>query len=79
MICPFYKKGNQLECKNYRGIVFLNLLLERLRPYAEKCIGTYQAGFRMGRFTIDQIFALRQILEKTRKYNIDTYHLFIDF
>lgn len=64
VICSFHKKGNQLECKNYRGIVFLNLLLEKLRPYAEKCIETYQIGFRMERFTIDQIFALCQILKK---------------
>jgi len=33
----------------------------------------------IGRSTIDQIFVLRQILEKTREYNIDTYHIFIDF
>jgi hypothetical protein len=27
----------------------------------------------------DQMFALRQILEKTREYNITNHHLFIDF
>lgn len=57
------------------------MLCERLRPYVEKCIGTYQAGFRRGRSTVDQIFTLRQILEKTREYGMDTsiYHLFIEF
>lgn len=59
--------------------ILSNVLFERLRSYAEKCIGMYQVGFRTKRFTIDQIFTLRQILEKTREYNIDTYHLFIDF
>lgn len=83
----YTKKGDQLECRNYRGITLLNtiykilsnVLCERLRPYAEKYIGVYQAGFRGGRSTIDQIFTLRQILERTREHDIDTYHLFIDF
>lgn len=74
-------------CKNYRGITLLNtiykvlsnVLYERIRPYAEKCVGTYQTGFQKGRFIVDQVFTLRQILEKTREHNIDTYHLFIDF
>lgn len=86
VICPLHKKEDQLVCGNYRGITLLNtiykilsnVLCERLRPYAEKCIGAYQAGFKGGRSTIDQIFTLRQILEKTREYGIDTYHLFID-
>lgn len=28
---------------------------------------------------IDQIFTQRQILERTREHNIDTYHFFFDF
>lgn len=76
-----------MDCANYRGItllnvaykVFANLLYMRLLPYAESCIGEYQCGFRRDRSTSDQIFSLRQILEKCREYNIDTHHLFIDF
>ena len=40
---------------------------------------SYQCGFRAGKSTMDQIFTLRQILEKTRDKQIDTHHLFVDF
>ena len=87
LICPLHKKGDTLECKNYRGIALLNAAYKvlanvisiRLSPYAENIIGNYQAGFRANRSTIDQIFTLRQILEKTQEYNIDTHHMFVDF
>ena len=86
-LCPLHKKGDKLYCSNYRGICLLNtaykvfarLLYTRLEPYAEDCTGDYQAGFRADRSTSDQIFAIRQILEKTREFNIETHHLFIDF
>lgn len=42
-------------------------------------IGKYQVDFMRGKGPIDQIFSLRMILEKTREYNIQTHHLFIDF
>jgi sorting nexin-29 len=84
-IYPTYKKGDQLECHDYRGITLLNTaykifshtLYERLLPYIYKIVGNYQGGYRTA--TTDQIYALRQILEKTREYNISTFHLFIDF
>ena len=81
------KKGDVKECSNYRGISILNtaykilsiILCERLKPYLSSIIGPYQYGFRPGKSTVDQMFTLRQILEKTREFNIDTHHLFIDF
>jgi len=86
-IMPTSQKGDKLSCENYRGICLLNsaykvfaqLLYQRLLPVAEGVIGEYQAGFRPGRSTSDQIFTIRQILEKCREFNISTYHLFIDF
>ena len=32
-----------------------------------------------GKSTTDQIFTLRQILEKTHETQVDTYHLFVDY
>jgi hypothetical protein len=45
----------------------------------ENNIGAYQGGFRPVKSTINQIFTLRQILEKTIEFGIGTHHLFIDF
>jgi len=47
--------------------------------YAEKVIGDYQAGFRPGRSTIEQIFTVKQMLQKCWEYNINVYLAFIDF
>lgn len=71
----------------YRGISILNvaykifstILCERLKPYLNDIIGSYQCGFRPGKSTTDQIFTLRRLLEKTLEFQIDTHHLFIDF
>ena len=87
VLCPVLKKGDPTLCTNYRGISLLNIaykilssvIVERLKPYMEKLIGSYQCGFRPGKSTIDQVFTLRQILEKTQEKQIDTHHLFVDF
>jgi sorting nexin-29 len=41
--------------------------------------GDHQCGFRRNRSTTDQIFYIRQILEKKWKYNGTVHQLFIDF
>lgn len=82
IICPVYKKGDKLECENFRAITVLNaaykvlsrILFRRLTPLTNEFVGSYQAGFADGRSTTDQIFTLRQILQKCREYQIPTYH-----
>ena len=87
VIVPIHKKGDVLMCDNYRGIsllnvaykVLANVVYKRLQPHAEKVIGNYQSGFCRGKSTIDQIFTMRQIIEKSYEFNMGIHNLFVDF
>jgi hypothetical protein len=78
MIVPVHKKGDKTDCNNYRGILLLsssykmllNILLSGLGPYIEEIIGDLQCVFRHNRSTTDQIFYIRQILEKKMRQYI---------
>jgi hypothetical protein len=75
------------HCNNYRGISLLstaykilsNILLAGLNPYVNEVTEDHQCGFRRNRSTTDQIFYIRQILEKKWEYNGTMHQLFIDF
>ena len=75
IIVSIYKKGEKINYSNYRGISLLltsykilpNIILRRLTPYVDEIIGDHQCGFRRNRSTIDQIFCIRQILQKKWK------------
>ena len=87
IICPVYKKGDSLDCTNYRPITLLNvaykifaiILNQRLVDIAETELGDYQSGFRPNRSTVDNIFMIRQIIEKCYEYNVDIQNIFIDY
>jgi sorting nexin-29 len=87
IIVAVHKKGDKTDGKNYRGIsllptsykVVLNILLSRLVPYIDEIIRDHQCGFRRNRSTTDQIFCIRQILDKKWVYNETVYQLFIYF
>jgi hypothetical protein len=87
IIVPIYKKGDKTDCNNYRGISLLstaykilsNIVLARLTPYVNEIIGDHQCGFFRNRSTMNQIFYIRQVLEKKWEYNGMVHQLFIDF
>ena len=74
-ITILYKKGDRSHCGNYRGIsllsivgkVFADIILQRLKNLAELIYAQSQSGYRSGRSTIDGIFTLRQLMEKSRE------------
>ena len=57
----------------------LKIILNRLKPEAEKIIAEEQAGFHPGRSTTEQIFNLRILCERYLQHQQDLYHVFIDF
>lgn len=87
IICPLHKKGNCMDFNNYRGISLLNtmykilsnVLLNRLRSYANNIIGEYKNGFMSGRSMIEPIFALKQIIEKHYEFNKSLHLIFVYF
>jgi len=85
IICPVYKKRDTLNCTNYRPITLLNVAYkifaiifnQRLVDIVETELGDYQSDFRPNRSTTDNIFMIRQIIEKCYEYNIDIHNIFI--
>ena len=87
LVITLPKKGNLLQCHNYRTIslishaskVMLNILLNRLTPQAETILVEEQAGFRPGRRTTEPIFSLRILCERYLQHQQDLFHVFVDF
>ena len=52
----------------------LKIVLNRLKPQAEKVIAEEQAGFSAGRSTTEQIFNLGILCEKYLQHQQDLYH-----
>ena len=86
VIIPIHKSGPTNKCENYRGISLLSvpgklyarILETRLREVVESQLDQYQSGFRAGRSVQDHIYSVRQISEKTYRYNQETHLCFID-
>lgn len=87
LIVKLPKKGNLQNCDNWRGItllsipskIFCKVLLTRLDKALDNKLREEQAGFRRGRGCVDQIFALRNIIEQSLEWNSPLFINFIDF
>lgn len=68
IVCSIHKKGDhtvwELSRDNWRVV--------------ETKLGEWQYGFRPGRRTIDLIFSIKRILERTWKLNQERYLAFLD-
>ena len=86
VIIPIFKKGSRLDCANYRGIsplstvgkMFGRIQNERVKAITDVKVMDEQGGFRAGRGCNDQIFVVKQIVEKTIEKNKKTYTAFVD-
>ena len=87
IIVPLYKgKGEREVCGNHRGICLLSvigkiygrILINRVREITEELVGEEQGGFRKGKGCVDQIFVLRNIVEKYLEKGKKVYAAFMD-
>lgn len=87
LIVPIYKnKGNKKDCNNYRGISLISnamkileqIIDKRLRATLENTLYESQSGFRQGRSIQDQIFSMKQLIQKASTEQKKVYLAFID-
>ena len=84
---PIPKKGNAKECSSYHTIalisnaskVMLNIFQTRLEQYIDHELPDFQAGFRKGRETRDQMAKIHWIIEKAREFHKNLHFCFIDY
>jgi len=88
LLMPIYKKGDPNSPSNHRGLslnntsskVFTGILNNRLNFWMNEndILNEYQAGFRQGYSTTDNIFNLVNIIELNKVDGKCTYALFVD-
>ena len=86
VICPIKKMGDGTICGNYRGITLLShtgkiysRIIERgIRTCVEGVLKECQHGYRPGRSTVDLLFTMKMMMEKSWKWNVEKFVLFID-
>ena len=85
-LVPLFKKKDRKICDNYRGISLLSvpgkvlalILLDRLQAIIEPQLMEAQCGFRKGRGTVDQLWVVRQVVERATEYRTPLYLCFVD-
>ena len=87
IIIKLTKMGALSDCNNWRGITLLpipskimaKIIIQRIIDAIDKQLREERAGFRKGRGCIDQIFALRNIIEQCTEWHRQLYINFVDF
>lgn len=86
VIIPIFKKGDNRECNNHRGIsllsvagkIFSRILELKLRHEVEHQLEEFQSGFRPKRSTQDLIFSMRMLSEKMPEKDKEFHAGYID-
>lgn len=72
---------------SYRRLLLLStmhkilsgFLLNRTKPYSKDIIGDYECGFMSGKWTIDLISTVKQLVEKYCEFDEELNMLFVDY
>lgn len=88
LIFPLYKDGDPRSPDNYRGITLLSVvgktyatvINNRIKKWCEErdVLVDEQAGFRVGRSTVDHVFLLSEVLRARKKKGRQTFCSFLD-
>ena len=86
LIRLYKNKGDKRSCDNYRGIsllvvaskIFTRVILNRIQHVIDSRLLEQQAGFRPNRSTMDSVFIVKMIMEKSREFNKPLHMVFID-
>ena len=77
-VVSLFKKGKRNNPENYGGISLLNTVYKiysriintRLQTISDTILLEEEAGFRKGRSCIDDVFTLKQIIQKPKEFNL---------
>ena len=86
-LVPIYKKGQTVECDNYRGLTMLShgykllmrILYNRISPNIIKVLPKTQAAYQSQRGTVEQIQSVQQVIEKHVEFKKRCHICFIDY
>jgi hypothetical protein len=63
-------------CRGYK--IYAKIITQRFKTILEAILLEEQNGFRTGRSCIDNVFTIKQTIEKRREFNLETHIAFLD-